>query len=143
MTPFHIVLKRIDNSRLVRPAAPDRWREMLRLLGLGGLLAAVAFLYAWQHFQCIQLRYQQESLKGQRAQMAELNQQLTLEAAGLRAPARIDEIARQQLGLTAPVPGQLAPFEGSSEPVLAEMRPADLLRARQDLGPARTRLLTN
>ena len=61
--------------------------------------------------------------------MAELNRQLTLEAAGLRAPARIDEIARQ-LGLTAPVPGQLPPFEGPSEPILAEMRPADSLRAR-------------
>jgi cell division protein FtsL len=129
MSRFHIISKRIDNSRLVRPAAHDRLREMLRLLGLGGLLAAVAFLYAWQHFQYIQLSYQQESLKAQQAQMAELNRQLTLEAAGLRAPARIDEIARQ-LGLTAPVPGQLAPFEGPSEPVLAEMRRADSLRAR-------------
>ena len=130
MTHFHIVSKRIDNSRLVRLAAPGRWREMLRHLGLGGLLAAVMFLYAWQHFQCIQLSYQTESLRAQQAQMVELNRQLTLEAAGLRAPARIDEIARQQLGLTAPVPGQLPPFEGQSEPILAEMRPADSLRAR-------------
>jgi len=130
MTYFHIVSKRIDNSRLVRLAAPGRWREMLQHLGLGSLLAAVMFLYAWQHFQCIQLSYQIESLKAQKAQMAELNRQLTLESAGLRAPARIDEIARQQLGLTAPVPGQLPPFEAQGEPILAEMRPADSLRPR-------------
>jgi cell division protein FtsL len=130
MTYFHIVSKRIDNSRLVRLAAPGRWREMLRHLGLAGLLAAVLFLYAWQHFQCIQLSYQMELLKAQQAQTVELNRQLTLEAAGLRAPARIDEIARQQLGLTAPVPGQLPPFEGTSEPIFAEMRPADSFRAR-------------
>jgi len=130
MTYFHIVSRRIDNSRLVRLAAPGRWREMLHHLGLGGLLAAVMFFYAWQHFQCIQLSYQTESLKAQQTQMAELNRQLTLEAAGLRAPARIDEIARQQLGLTVAVPGQLPPFEGRSEPILAEMRPADSLRAR-------------
>jgi cell division protein FtsL len=130
MTHFHIVSKRIDNSRLVRLSAPGRWREMIHHMGLAGLLAAVVFLYAWQHFQCIQLSYQSESLKAQQAQMVELNRQLTLEAAGLRAPARIDEIARQQLGLTAPVPGQLPPFEGTGEPIFAEMRPADSLRAR-------------
>jgi cell division protein FtsL len=130
MIHFHVRSKRIDNSRLVRSAAPERLREMLRLLGLGGLLAAGAFLYAWQHFQYIQLRYLQESLRAQHAQMREHNRQLSLEAAGLRAPARIDEIARQRLGLTAPAPGQLAPLEGSREPVLAGMRPAQALRAR-------------
>ncbi len=67
MTEFHTV-KPIDNSRLVRPAAPNRVREMARLLGLGGLVAAVVLLYAWQHFACIQLRYQLESLKSQRSQ---------------------------------------------------------------------------
>jgi hypothetical protein len=47
----------------------------------------------------------------------------------LSAPARIDEIARQ-LGLTVPIPGQLAPFQGPSEPVVAAVRPADAPRAR-------------
>src|SRR5271169_2540683 len=121
MTQFHTV-RAIDNSRLLRRAAPNRVREMARLAGLGSMLALVAFLYAWQHFACIQLRYQLESLKSQRAQAAELNQELRLEVAGLRAPSRIDEIARRQLGLTAPAAGQVAPFEAPSEAVLAEMR---------------------
>jgi hypothetical protein len=129
MRRFHIVSKRIDNSRLVRIAMPGYWREMLRLAGMGSLLAVVAFLYAWQHFQCIQLRYQMESLKAQHAQMAELKRQLTLEAAGLRSPERIDEIARH-LGLTAPVPGQLAPFEEQAGPVLAQVRTAMPLRTQ-------------
>jgi cell division protein FtsL len=118
MTEFHTV-RNIDNSRLVRRAAPNRGREMARLVGLGSLLALVAFLYAWQHFACIQLRYQLESLKSQRAQATELNQELRLEVAGLQSPARIDEIARLQLGLTVPVPGQIAPVEGPNEPVMA------------------------
>jgi hypothetical protein len=67
MTQFHTI-RAIDNSRLVRREAPNRLREMARLAGLGALLALVAFLYAWQHFACIQLRYQLESLKSQRAQ---------------------------------------------------------------------------
>jgi len=129
MTEFHTV-KPIDNSRLVRRMAPGRVGEMMRLVVLGALLAAVAFLYAWQHFEYIQLRYQVESLKAQRAQAADLNQQLKLEEAGLRSPSRVDEIARGQLGLTAPAAGQIAPFEGPLEPVLAEVRSSGSNRAQ-------------
>ncbi len=85
-------------------------------------LASCAMLYAWQHFQCIRLRYQIEDLQGRRAEATELNQQLRLEVASLRSPMRIDAIARQQLGLTVPVPGQVAPAQGPSEPVLAQAR---------------------
>lgn len=128
-TQFHTV-KRIDNSRLARPVASGRLREMARLIGLGALLAAAALFYAWQHFEYLQLRYRVESLKSERSQASELNQQLKLEMAGLRAPSRIDEIARRQLRLTAPVAGQVAPLEGSFEPVVAQVRPSASLRAQ-------------
>jgi len=121
MTEFYTV-KEIDNSRLARPGVPGRLRECCRLLALGGVLAGAFLLYAWQHFQCIQLRYQLEELKSERVQSAELNQQLKLEVAGLRSPMRIDAIARRQLGLSVPVPGQIAPVEGPSEAVLAQTR---------------------
>lgn len=123
MTEFYTI-KQIDNSRLVRRAAPNRLRECCRLVALGGFLAGVALLYAWQHFQCIQLRYQLEELKAARAHVAELNQQLRLEVAGLRSPMRIDAIARVQLGLSVPVPGQVAPVQGPSEAMLAQARSA-------------------
>jgi len=99
-------------------------RECARLVLLGGAIALCAFLYAWQHFQTIQLRYQLESLRGERSQSAELNQELKLEVAGLRAPGRIDIIARRQLGLTAPVPGQVAPMDMPPGAVVAEARSA-------------------
>jgi cell division protein FtsL len=130
MTEFFTV-KHIDNSRLVRPIAPNRMRECTRLILLGGSLALCAFLYAWQHFETIQLRYQLESLRGERTQSAELNQELKLEVAGLRAPGRIDIIARRQLGLTAPVPGQVAPLDLPPGAVLAEARPAGTPPAQQ------------
>ncbi len=123
MTEFFTV-KQIDNSRLVRPMAPNRMRECARLVLLGGAIALCAFLYAWQHFETIQLRYKLESMRGERSQAAELNQELKLEVAGLRAPGRIDIIARHQLGLTAPVPGQVAPMDLPPGAVLAEARPA-------------------
>ena len=123
MTEFHTV-KPIDNSRLVRPAAPNGVRKMVRVVALGALVVAGTLVYAWQRLACIELRYQLESLKAELGQTAEVNQQLKLEVAGLRAPWRIDEIARNQLGLTVPSAGQIAPFESPSEPVLAELRGA-------------------
>lgn len=127
MTEFH-TRKTIDNSHLVRSMAPRRMRELARMAGCGALIAFVALLYAWQHFECIQLGCQLEALKSQQAQAAELNQELKLEIAGLRAPSRIDEIARRELGLTAPVPGQFAPTEAQGDPVVAEIHPAGSAR---------------
>lgn len=121
MTEFHTV-KRIDNSRLVRQMAPERLRECCRMVALGGVLAAGGLLYGWQHFQCIHLGYQLEELKAERGQATELNVQLKLEAAGLRSPMRIDAIARRDLGLTMPLPGQVAPVEVPGEAVLAQAR---------------------
>ena len=128
-TEFHTV-KRIDNSRLARPIASDRLREMARLIALGAWLAGAALFYAWQHFEYLQLRYRVESLKSERSQASELNQQLKLEMAGLRAPSRIDEIARRQLRLTAPVPGQVAPLDQPVEPVVAQARPSGSFRVQ-------------
>jgi cell division protein FtsL len=122
VTEFYTI-KKIDNSRLVRQMAPERMREYWRLIFLGGVLAAGGLFYAWQHFQCIQLSYQLEELKAERGRAAELNQQLKLEAAALRSPMRIDVIARRQLGLTAPAPGQVAPVHETSDAVLAQARP--------------------
>jgi cell division protein FtsL len=130
MTEF-FTIKQIDNSRLVRFVAPHHMRECARVVSLGGLIALGAFLYAWQHFEAIQLRYQLESLRSERSQASELNQELKLEIAGLRAPGRIDIIARRQLGLTAPAPGQVAPMELPPNAVVAEARPANAQPARQ------------
>ncbi len=126
MTEFFTV-KRIDNSRLARPTPPNRFRDCCRRVACGAVLAACGLLYAWQHFQCIQLRYQFEDLQAKRDQAAELNQELRLEIASLRSPVRINAIARQ-FGLTAPVPGQVAPVEGPSEAVLAQARLAQPAR---------------
>jgi cell division protein FtsL len=122
MTEYHTV-KQIDNSRLVRPAHPEQLRDLWRRLAVGAALAGCLLFYAWQHFECIQIAYQIEQLNGERAQATELNQQLHLEVATLRSPMRVDAIARTQLGLTVPVPGQVAPVEDSSDRVVAQARP--------------------
>lgn len=121
-------VKKIDNSRLRRQVAPNRFQDYARVAALGGILASGGLLYAWQHFQCLQLGYQLEELKAEKAQALELNQQLKLESASLSSPMRIDAIARQ-LGLTAPAPGQVAPVQAPPGAVVA--------RARYDAGQPR------
>jgi cell division protein FtsL len=123
MTEYHTV-KRIDNTRLVRCAAPSRVRDLWRLCAAGTALASCLLFYAWQHFECIQIMYQVEQLKSDRAKAVELNQQLHLEVAALRSPMRVDTIAHDQLGLTVPVPGQVAPADGPADAVLAQARAA-------------------
>ena len=125
-TEYHTI-KQIDNSRLARPANPARVQDFCRRLAIGAALAGCSLFYAWQHFESIQLRYELEALDTQRAQAMQLNQQLQLEVATLRSPMRVDSIARNQLGLTVPVPAQIAPSEGSaSDAVVADARPVGL-----------------
>jgi cell division protein FtsL len=119
MTEYHTV-KRIDNSRLVRFAPPAELKDFWRKVGVGAALAACLLFYAWQHFECIQIRYRIERLDAQRARVAELNEQLHLEVATLRSPMRVDAIARNQLGLTFPVPGQVSPAQGTGNAMLAD-----------------------
>lgn len=121
MTQYHTI-KRIDNSRLARPMAPARLRDFWRRVAAGGAVAACLLVYAWQHFECIRLRYQVEQLAAERAQSAQLNQQLHVEVASLMGYERVDRIARNQLGLTVSVPGQALPSDGPTEAVLAQAR---------------------
>jgi cell division protein FtsL len=120
MTEYYTV-KQIDNSRLLRPAPVARLNPFLQRVAAGSAMAGCLFFYAWQHFECIQLRYRIEQLQTEASQANVLNEQLHLEVATLRSPGRVDAIARNQLGLTVPVPGQIAPVSyGGSEPVLAQ-----------------------
>jgi cell division protein FtsL len=121
MTEYHTV-KRIDNSRLVRPASPARVGDFWRRVAASGAMAACLLVYAWQHFECIQLRYEVEQLESLRAQSSILNQQLNLEVDTLSAPDRIYSIAGKELGLTVPVAGQVAPVEAAGDRVLAQAR---------------------
>jgi cell division protein FtsL len=120
MTEYYTV-KRIDNSRLLRPAPVARLNPLWQRVAAGSAMAGCLFFYAWQHFECIQLRYQIEQLQTEEAQASELNQQLHLEVATLRSPGRVDAIARNELGLTVPVSGQIAPVSYSGgDAVLAQ-----------------------
>ena len=86
------------------------------------LFFALTMVYVWQHFSAIEVGYKVEAQKTQVEQLRETNRQLRLAEATLSDPGRIDSIAKQ-LGLNAPMPGQVVRPDGASsgaQPVLAQ-----------------------
>lgn len=106
MVEFYTV-KRIDNSRLVRRGTAGFFRRSGRHLVLGIVISAAVLAYAWQRYECVELSYQLDQTDRAETQAAQLNSELKLELATLQSPARIDLLARDQLGMTIPQPGQI------------------------------------
>ena len=102
--------KRINNNNVVRETDSNHRWEYLFLTLLGGLFLVGLLFYGWQHYRWIQYGYQIEEAQKKKEQLVEMGRQLRLERASLRSPQRIDAIARGELGMVVPVPGQLVTF---------------------------------
>ena len=120
-TPEVFFTKHIDNSRIVKADDPERRREMRQFTVVMSVLFMLVMGYVWQHFSAIEVGYHVEVQKQQVDQMREQNRQLRLTQAQLTDPERIDTMAKQ-LGLSAPLPGQVVRQDGSdfNTPVLAQ-----------------------
>lgn len=81
--------------------------DLLSSLAIGLLLLLGSLFYVWQHIQVVRLGYEIERLKAERAALAQREQELILEVAQLKSLKRVEEIARDRLGLTTPRPGQV------------------------------------
>jgi cell division protein FtsL len=106
--------KRIINTKVVREADPKSHRDYLVVTVLASVFLLGLFVYAWQHYQWIQYGYRIEEAQKKKEQLAEAGRQLRLERATLRSPQRIDAIARRDLGMVVPSPGQLVTFSADS-----------------------------
>src|SRR5665213_3381191 len=121
-TPEMFFAKHIDNTRIVKADDPYRRREMRRFTVAMVFLFAFTMTYVWQHMESIEVGYKEEAQKTQVEQMREVNRQLRRTQAQWSEPERIDRIAKQ-LGLDAPLPGQVVRPDGAtvvSAPVLAQ-----------------------
>ncbi len=106
--------KRINNLNVVREADTRHRREYLGVTLLFGLFLFCLLFYGWQHYQFLQAGYKIEAAQKKQAQLLEMGHQLRLERASLRDSARIDAIARKQLGMVQPAPGQLVIFRADA-----------------------------
>jgi cell division protein FtsL len=121
--------KRIINNKVIREADKKSHRDYIVVTALAAMFLFGLFAYGWQHYQWIQYGYRIEEAQKKRDRLAEISRQLRLERASLRNPQRIDAIARKELGMVVPVPGQLVTFSADSPltipaPQLGESQPA-------------------
>src|SRR5262245_29381513 len=108
LMPIEIHLeKRIINNNVIREADARSHRDYIIVTVLGAIFLVGLFIYGWQHYQWIQYGYRIEEAQKMKEQLAEIGRQLRLERSTLRDPQRIDAIARRDLGMIIPVPGQL------------------------------------
>ena len=90
-----------------RPILSARTQELLAMTATVALLVGAVLFYVFQHLQVVRLGYEVERLRGERAALVEQGRALSLEAARLRAVKRVEAVARGQLGMVAPAPGQV------------------------------------
>jgi cell division protein FtsL len=70
------------------------------------LICSLIFL-VWSRSQITSLGYQISQANYEQTQLLKLNQKLKIEGASLRSLARIESIAKEQLGLINPEPQQM------------------------------------
>jgi len=63
--------------------------------------------YTWCRVQNVRIGYEITQALAQHQQLVTMHNNLKIETARLKSPERISKIAREQLGLTTPSPGQV------------------------------------
>lgn len=103
MEAFEYAIKKdIRNNPIVREVDEARHRELWRSVAVGGLLVGLVLGSAWQHFELIRYGYRIERMQQERAAEEEAGRRLRLQIETLRAPQRIEALARRQLKLVHP-----------------------------------------
>lgn len=111
------IRKDVRNNQIVREVDERRLRGLWQSLGVGALLVLVLLFSAWQHFELLRHGYRLEQMRRDLAAEEEINRHLRLELESLRAPQRIEKIAKDQLGMVLPGPAEAVVLERVIEPV--------------------------
>ena len=119
------IRKDFRNNQIVREVDERRLRDLWQSLGIGAILVLVLLFSAWQHFELLRHGYRLEQMQRDRAAESDINRHLRLEMETLRAPQRIEKLAIERLGMTAPVDAEavvlerVAPHEPPAKSVVA------------------------
>ena len=131
--------KRIINNNVIRESDAKGHRDYIIVTALAAMFFFGLFAYGWQHYQWIQYGYRIEEAQKKIQQLSEIGRQLRLERASLSNPQRIDSIARKQLGMVVPAPGQLLTFSADTPltlPGLPRNEPVPAQQAEAQRQPA-------
>jgi len=92
----------IRNNPVIRETDGRERREFRRIVLLASLAVGFVLFSAWQHFETLRYGYSIEQLRQDRQYEETVNRQLRLNIETLRAPQKLEERARHELGLVAP-----------------------------------------
>lgn len=127
-----LVLRTMDQAEVIKGSS---LATTMRLKKMDfALLALLAFLlvtslfifHVWSRLYAVRLGYEVFQQEKVRRELLEESKRLTLEVTGLRSPARIEKIAREELNLGPAKPEQIV-LVTQEEPELA-LASADLSR---------------
>lgn len=99
---MYTVRRPVDNVYLVREPDRRRTRELLALLLSPLPPMAVLFAAIWTNLETFRLGYQIERLQKQKEILEERQRQLEMERARVSALSRVEDVARERLGLVTP-----------------------------------------
>src|SRR6188508_2010291 len=117
----------IRNNPVIRETDGRERREFRRIVLLASLAVGFVLFSAWQHFETLRYGYSIEQLRQDRQYEETVNRQLRLNIETLRAPQKLDERARRELGLVAPTAGDTVIIERT---YLSTLSPGVVARAR-------------
>ena len=98
----YAVRKDVRNNPIVREVDAERQAEMWKTLGLATLAVLAVMFWTWQHFELLRHGYKLEELQKAQAEEESITRHLRLEVETLRAPKRIEALARGRLNLVTP-----------------------------------------
>lgn len=95
----------VKRERAERSMA-SRWRLFLGIF-LGLVLIAAVLAHVWLRLQVVRMGYVLSTTSKLQARLEQENRELKVELATLTSPDRLEALARQRLGLTAPEKDQV------------------------------------
>ena len=84
-----------------------RNRMIRRVVALCALALVLSMAQVWSRVQGLQLRYDMTGLQKRAADLQQQLNRLQMTVAALKAPDRLERVAKETLGLQLPAPGQI------------------------------------
>lgn len=82
-------------------------RFLFRVLFLVAFMSILSLFYIWSRVQIVQYGYEINALEVKNRGLVDENKKLKVEVATLKAPDRIEKIAKEKLGMGLPAPEQI------------------------------------
>ena len=123
--PIEIHLEKRIINNIIRETDSKSHRDYIVITVLAAIFLFGLFAYAWQHYRWIQYGYRIEEAQKKKEQLTEIGRQLRLEHASLRDPQRIDAIARRDLHMVLPIPGQFVQFKADAPLTIPTPQPPE------------------